>query len=104
MSLPPGSYLAKSRNGVAPKEIVVTNQTTSPPASAPAPIKSTIPVIPNQVAPGAIMKDWLEYVTDAYQRGVLYLDVLRRRGNEEEEIASRPMATVLHFDHEVRAS
>ena len=55
-------------------------------------------------APGAVTKDWLEYVTDAYQRGVLYLDVLRRRGNEEEEITARPMATVLHFDHEVLMS
>ena len=61
-------------------------------------------MIPTQVAPGAIAKDWLEYATDAYQRGVLLLDVLRRRGNEEEEITARPMATVLHFDHEVLMS
>ena len=70
----------------------------------PKPLGSMLPVVPSQIAPGAITKDWLEYVTDAYQRGVLYLDVLRRRGNEEEEITTRPMATVLHFDHEVLMS
>jgi hypothetical protein len=61
-------------------------------------------MISRQVARGAITKDWLEYVTDAYQRGVLFLDLLRRRGNEEEEITAQPMATVLHFDHEVLMS
>ena len=51
-----------------------------------------------------IAHDWLEYFTDSYQRSVLFLDLLRRRGNEEEEITARPMATVLHFDHEVLMS
>lgn len=41
------------------------------------------------------------YVIDAIQRGVLFLDLLRQRGNEEVEITSRPMATVLRFEHEV---
>jgi hypothetical protein len=40
-----------------------------------------------------------EYLVDAFQRTVLYLDLLRRRGNQEEEIESQSMATVLHFDH-----
>ena len=40
-------------------------------------------------------------MVDAFQRGVLFLDLLRQRGNEEIEITSRPMATVLRFDHEV---
>ena len=51
-----------------------------------------------------IAHDWLEYFTDSYQRSVLFLDLLRRRGNEEEQITARPMATVLHFDHEVLMS
>ena len=51
-----------------------------------------------------IAHDWLEYFTDSYQRSVLFLDLLRRRGNEEEEITARPMATVLHFDHEALMS
>jgi hypothetical protein len=43
-------------------------------------------------------------MVDAFQRNVLFLDLLRQRGNEEIEITSRPMATVLRFDHEVLMS
>ena len=43
-------------------------------------------------------------MVDALQRSVLFLDLLRQRGNEEIEITSRPMATVLSFDHEVLMS
>ncbi len=42
-----------------------------------------------------------EYLVDAFQRTVMFLDVLRQRGNVEEAIASRPMATVLRYDHEM---
>jgi len=41
-----------------------------------------------------------EYLVDAFQRSVLFLDLLRQRGNEEIEITSRPTATVLRFKHE----
>ncbi len=41
------------------------------------------------------------YAIDAIQRGVLFLDLLRQRGNAEVEITSRPLATVLRFDHEM---
>ncbi|MFG1264459.1 MULTISPECIES: DUF3141 domain-containing protein [Xanthobacter] len=44
------------------------------------------------------------YLVDAAQRQVLFLDLLRRRGNEQHDITSRPMATVLSFDHEVLVS
>ena len=44
---------------------------------------------------------WPAYMVDAFQRSVLFLDLLRQRGNEEIEITSRPMATVLRFGHEV---
>jgi hypothetical protein len=44
---------------------------------------------------------WPEYTLDAFQRSVLFLDLLRRRGDEEIEITSQPMATVLSFDREV---
>ena len=50
---------------------------------------------------GNIASAWPEYVVDAFQRSVLFLDLLRRRGDEEAEITSRPMATVLSFEHEV---
>jgi hypothetical protein len=43
-------------------------------------------------------------MVDAFQRSVLFLELLRRRGNEQAEITSRPMATVLRFDHEVLLS
>lgn len=44
------------------------------------------------------------FVVDAAQRSVLFLDLLRRRGNEQRDITSRPMATVLTFDHEILVS
>ena len=53
------------------------------------------------------MTPWLQYqdyMVDAFQRSVLFLDLLRQRGNEQAEITARPMATVLRFDHEVLMS
>lgn len=47
---------------------------------------------------------WPDYAVDALQRSILFLDLLRRRGNEEVEITSRPLATLLSFDHEVLMS
>jgi hypothetical protein len=40
-------------------------------------------------------------MVDALQRSVLFLDLMRQRGDEEIDITSRPLATVLRFDHEV---
>ena len=54
-----------------------------------------------QGLPANVMTAWPEYMVDAFQRSVLFLDLLRQRGNEEIEITSRPMATVLRFGHEV---
>lgn len=45
-----------------------------------------------------------EYLQDSWQRGILFADLMRERGNQQEEITSRPTATVLSFDHEVIAS
>ena len=53
---------------------------------------------------GNYMASWPEYLTDALQRSVLFLELLRQRGNEEVEITSRPMATVLSFGHEILMS
>ena len=50
------------------------------------------------------MTTWPDYMVDALQRGMLFLDLLRQRGNEEIEITSRPMTTVLRFGHEVLMS
>ena len=56
---------------------------------------------PFETASGNITTAWPEYLVDAFQRSVLFLDLMRQRGNEEIEITSRPMATVLSFSHEV---
>jgi hypothetical protein len=50
---------------------------------------------------GNVMMAWPQYMVDAFQRGVLFLDLLRERGNEEIEITLRPLATVLRFGHKV---
>ncbi len=42
-----------------------------------------------------------EYLVDALQRNVILLDVLRQRGNAQEAISRRPMATVLRYEHEI---
>jgi hypothetical protein len=59
---------------------------------------------PFAVAGGSWATGFQEYLVDAFQRSVLFLDVLRRRGNEEKEISSHPMSTVLRFDHQVLVS
>ena len=59
---------------------------------------------PSAAPLGTAMAPGPEYMVDALQRCVLFLDLLRKRGNEEIEITSRPMATVLRFDHEVLMS
>jgi hypothetical protein len=45
-----------------------------------------------------------EYLVDAFQRTVLFFELLRKRGNDETQITAQSMATVLHFDHEVLVS
>jgi hypothetical protein len=51
--------------------------------------------------PSAYATAWPHYALDAFQRSVLFLDLLRKRGNEQEEITSDPSATVLRFEHEI---
>ncbi len=50
---------------------------------------------------GNLMMSWPDYMVDAFQRSVLFLDLLRQRGNEQIAMESRPMATVLRFGHDV---
>ena len=56
---------------------------------------------PFETTPGNTIMAWPEYLVDAFQRSVLFPDLLRQRGDEEIEITSRPMATVLSFRHEL---
>jgi hypothetical protein len=80
-----------------------TDALRSKPGSATQPVGLGVPAFPNLFAgsSGNAMTAWPDYMVDAFQRSVLFLDLLRRRGNEEIEITSRPMATVLRFGHEV---
>ncbi len=75
---------------------------TSKPTSAMNPFGFEWPDLPKPFAVSSInpVASGSEYMVDAFQRSVLFFDLLRQRGNEEIEITSRPMATVLRFDHE----
>lgn len=70
------------------------------PADAPGPHPAG-PSRTSVPSPADLMAAWPEYAVDAFQRGALFLDLLRRRGDEEIEITSRPLATVLSFGHEI---
>jgi len=74
----------------------VTGMPMPKPAYDVKPVSLQLPTSANPVA-----ATWPDYLVDSIQRCVLFLDLLRRRGNEEIEIATRPMATVLSFGHEV---
>jgi pimeloyl-ACP methyl ester carboxylesterase len=52
------------------------------------------------LAPKA-MRDALDYTTDFWQRSILFLDILRQRGNQQEEMTSRPINAVLIYDYEI---
>jgi hypothetical protein len=52
-------------------------------------------------SPGGALAAWPDYVVDALQRSVLFVDLLRQRGNRQVRIESDPTATVLRFKHEV---
>jgi hypothetical protein len=73
---------------------------TSPVVS---PFGVTLPDFANLAAslPGNMATAWPAYMVDAFQRSVLFMELLRQRGNQEIEIESRPMATVLRYEHEV---
>jgi hypothetical protein len=44
--------------------------------------------------------DLTDYLVDAPLRGFMFLDLRRRRGNEEMPMYAYPAATVLRFAHE----
>jgi pimeloyl-ACP methyl ester carboxylesterase len=47
--------------------------------------------------------DWnaaIEYATDFWQRSLLFLDILRKRGIQQAEMASRPINAVAIYDYE----
>ena len=42
-----------------------------------------------------------EYATDFWQRSLIFLDVLRRSGNQQAELTSRPISAVGLYDYEI---
>ena len=72
----------------------------SKPPSAMNLFDPALPTVLNHAAASSsnFVTAWPEYMVDALQRSVLFLDLLRQRGNEQIEITSRPMATVLRFE------
>jgi acetate kinase len=85
------------------KSVNTTNESTSKPALATSlfGVKPHACTTPRAGSSGNVMTAWPQYMVDAFQRSVLFLDLLRQRGNEEIEITARPMATVLRFGQEV---
>jgi hypothetical protein len=83
----------------------VKNATDSAPKTSPAisPFGVELPDFSKLAAsvPGNIATAWPAYMVDAFQRSVLFMELLRRRGNQEIEIESEPTATVLRYEHEV---
>ena len=81
----------------------IADESMSRAATPMSPFGSGLPAVPSLcvTAPGNMMTAWPEYMVDALQRSILFLDLLRQRGDEEIEITSRPLATVLSFGHEV---
>jgi hypothetical protein len=78
-------------------EIKMPNESRSKPKSLSLPpamnaIGFDVSALPTPAATpiGHLMTAWPEYVVDALQRSVLFLDLMRQRGNEEIEITSRP--------------
>ncbi|MEM1243387.1 MAG: DUF3141 domain-containing protein [Pseudomonadota bacterium] len=52
--------------------------------------------------PAVVVTDlFFSYLLDAYQRTIIFLDVLRQRGDEQEAITHRPLATVFAFKYEI---
>jgi len=84
----------------------MANEPVSKPISALTPFGLKLPSVTNPYAgtSGNIVTGLPEYLIDAFQRTVLFFELLRERGNQEEDITSRPMATVLRFEHEILVS
>ena len=52
-------------------------------------------------SPLDLFSSWGSYMTDSMQRGVLFLDALRQRGNQFLEHTRAGLPPVLHFDYEM---
>src|SRR5262250_1011248 len=66
----------------------------------------TVPTSPKTVEElfgqfGRLPTSLNEYARDAWQRSILFLDILRRRGNKREEMIAHRVASVLIYDTEL---
>ena len=59
---------------------------------------------PLAASSGVLTANVPEYLIDAFQRSVLFLELFRDRGSDQVEITSHPQATVLRYDHETLIS
>lgn len=78
------------------EEIDVSNEPVSKPTTMMNPFAASSDALTTSSLP--------EYLLDAFQRSVLFLELLRERGNKQIEITSQPQATVLRYDHEILIS
>ena len=63
-------------------------------------ISKLAPMVQNEfskLAPTAFMEYWRDFA----QRSILFLDILRRRGNQYEKMRARPINSVLIYDFEI---
>ena len=64
---------------------------------APAAINEHVQIWKNSVPPNTLG----EYVRDFWQRSVLFLDILRERGNQHQEMLAHGVSSVLMYDSEL---
>lgn len=85
-------------------EPTTTSTVTIGPWTLPAPLASVADQAKNWGIQATSSAPLPNYAVDAWQRSILFLDLLRQRGNEQKDMTSRPMSTVLTFDHEILVS
>lgn len=57
--------------------------------------------LPSSIPGFPVLREASDYAADFWQRSLLFLDILRRRGNKQEEMTSRPINAVLIYDYEI---
>lgn len=58
-------------------------------------------ILNNQIPLSPAAKQFSDYLTDFSQRSILFMDIMRQRGNQALEMNAHDGATVLNFDFEI---
>ncbi len=58
-------------------------------------------VLNNQIPLSPAAKQFSDYLTDFSQRSILFMDIMRQRGNQALEMSAHDGATVLNFDFDI---